>query len=136
MGCWSKWDIGGCGCVSNPCDTNPCILPQVTLHTNITLPGHIQTQHATLTYVACTWSSVCTVGFVNTSYKIAITVVAGVTIFTFTEWISTTNCSGTFRVGTWKSDGSGSGVTLTSYTCSPLDMIFTDASGYAIEVVP
>jgi hypothetical protein len=136
MGCWSKWDIGGCGC---GCATLPCALPASALTLGYSLTGGITTGSVTLPYSgSCVWNSGCVVATagppVGRSIRFTIQIVAGVTQYQV-ERFSDNGCGTGVYTATYKTSGlSTPGFTLTSYSCSPLSIVLTWSGTFGPDV--
>lgn len=144
-GCYSLWDVGGCGC---GCGCQPCALPEAGLKLDATVSGGF-VGAIVMDYADCTWLTRRTDAFrpvgcvvtggVLTSFMFDVTCIDGVTTYRSRIWSgSSAVCGGApTTTRTYKTDGTGSGLTLFSVSCDdPLQIVLVDGSGnqYALYV--
>jgi hypothetical protein len=118
MGCFSKWDIGGCGCESD-CSCYPCTLPEE----NLLLAAVYGESTGTATAVyqggsSCEWIA-------HLTSPVDIYLYLGCTGGCSYFYGFSGSMGWNYPVGC----GGKSGVYLASYTCSPLSVKFSSAPG-------
>lgn len=143
MGCFNRWQIGGCGCDCGSC--YPCALPAADLHASlsITLSGTVYNGSGTLPYTFnfannhCQWdANPAAPGPINLGtfggnpLTASVYIDCGSTCTGYTVYIweggneayaycyeHPTNCEGC--------PAGGYAMTLGAYTCSPLNIPFS-----------
>ena len=128
MGCWSKWDNGGCGC-GIVCNTLPCTLPSRNLNLAYSFfAGTLLSGTATLVFSVdgfgeCSWDTGCVNvgGAVVKSIRMTITTTTGpiVTSFTLQRFSTLTCIGGLILTDNYKTNGTGTGGwSINSFNCS------------------
>jgi hypothetical protein len=120
----TTWDIGGCCCGCAVC--SPCPLPETNLH--VTINGVL---HALTYNGSCAWSTAC---FGSTIFKVACT--GGCTYYVYEGHGGDPTCAGAYT-GEEHYDfphpcapypAANAIISLTSFTCSPLNITLTSPS--------
>lgn len=145
---FSLFDVGGCNCPS--CGGAPCALPPTNLTVTRTQPGPIS-HSATLIYSlvsgCCKWQGCITNSGVDLDL-ITIYSTQLCTGFSFaaagsgscaspTLWETYLSPGGCTPCGTFPGTTFSGSMTLTSFSCSPLNIVLTIASGaFTLTITP
>jgi hypothetical protein len=128
---FTTWDLGGCNCFL--CKLFPCGLDAVNLHVSWHNVG-LGTVSDTLTYSNCNWNSPCMANGAG-SASFAMGISFGCVAYIATYWANG-SCSGP-SFASWYYDHPVSclhggspppSLTLTSFTCNPLNIVLTSPS--------
>jgi hypothetical protein len=139
MACFNKWAIGGCNC---GCNCFPCQPPPTGFHVTIT---GIASDQAMNPVSSCLWQSQCTV--FGGTFKVSWRCSGGCTVITYQHFtdnactVPDPATSGPFtKIGTVYTNPSGcfsssqfpATFTLTSFSCSPFNVVFTSSTGLSL----